>query len=243
LFDAVFVSDLHLSADIPPRTRAFTAFLDGLRTRKLYILGDLFDFWVGDDHLTLFERSGLIEALEGLARRGAEILIMPGNRDFLLSEKVAAKLSARLLPEYHQIPLPSGRTLLLHGDQLLLNDMEYMLFRAAIRRRTLWALYRMLPFRWRTAFAHTMRQQSRSAVKRKRKHRPRILRFSRIALRQLLNSGFRCVICGHLHRPALITFSTGGETLSIYVLGQWTQEGGSFFALNSGRLTFHTFRI
>ena len=79
MFDAVFVSDVHLSAEVPVRTAAFVSFLRRLRTHKLYILGDLFDFWVGSDHAHLFRESGLFNALAYLKSMGTRIFLLPGN--------------------------------------------------------------------------------------------------------------------------------------------------------------------
>lgn len=242
MFDAVFVSDVHLSADVPARTAAFVSFLRRLRTHKLYILGDLFDFWVGNDHAHLFQKSGLFDALADLKSAGTETFLLPGNRDFLISNTASHIFSAQILPETHTINSPYGRTLLLHGDQLLLNDVEYTLFRFCSRRKTLHLLYSLLPLGLRLWIARLMRQQSKTAVKRKRHRNPRILHFSRAALSSLLRQGFHCVICGHIHRTSKHIFRAGNATLHIYVLGQWTQDGGDFLALNSGKLIFHTFR-
>jgi len=242
LFDAAFVSDVHLSTDAPARTAAFVTFLRRLQTRKLYILGDLFDFWVGSDHARLFHKSGLFDALARLKNGGADIFILPGNRDFLISNTAPHIFPAQILPETHTINSPYGRTLLLHGDQLLLNDVEYTVFRFCSRRKALRLLYLSLPFQLRLAIARIMRQQSKSAVKRKRFKNPRILQFSHSALSSLLRQGFGCVICGHIHTTSKFRFRVGNNALHIYVLGQWTQNGGDFLTLNRGKLVFHTFR-
>jgi len=243
LFDAVFVSDIHLSTDVPARTHAFVSFLRRVRTRKLYILGDMFDYWVGDDHLRLFRRNGLVEALGKTASSGTQIYLMPGNRDFMLNRRTAKKLHATLLPERHVLTLPAGKTILMHGDQLLLNDIDYMLFRAVSRCCFLKLLFKALPFSLRMGTAQIVRHQSRSAVQRKHKYHARTLTFSRIALRSLLEQGFAQAICGHLHRTRVIRFRLGDSVLTVYVLGQWTQEGGDYLALNSGKLSFRRFRI
>ncbi|RKY15863.1 MAG: UDP-2,3-diacylglucosamine diphosphatase [Planctomycetota bacterium] len=242
MFDAVFVSDIHLSTDVPARTAVFVSFLRRLHTRKLYILGDLFDFWVGGDHARLFHGSGLFDALTQLRADGTEIFILPGNRDFLISNTAPHIFPAEILPETHTINSPYGRTLLLHGDQLLLNDVGYTLFRFCSRQKVLRLLYLSLPLQLRLGIARIMRQQSKTAVKRKRNKNPRILQFSRYALSSLLRQGFRCVVCGHIHRTSKFCFRVGNDTLHIYVLGQWTQNGGDFLTLNSGRFVFHTFK-
>ena len=127
----LFVSDLHLSAQTPKLTRIFLDFLGG-RARAaeaLYILGDLFEYWVGDDDLEDPTNASIANALRELSDSGVALNVMRGNRDFLLSDGFAAATGARLLTDPYVLSLPAWQFVLSHGDALCTDDLEYQAFR------------------------------------------------------------------------------------------------------------------
>src|SRR5687767_9618680 len=131
----LFISDLHLYAERPAITELFLAFLSGeARTaRALYILGDLFEYWIGDEYAARNDVRPIVTGLRALADRGVPIYVMHGNRDFLLGPEFARASGATLLPDPSVIDLYGAPVLLMHGDSLCTRDTEYMAFRSMVR--------------------------------------------------------------------------------------------------------------
>ena len=132
-----FISDLHLAPQAPGATRIFLEFLGGpaRAAERLFVLGDLFDAWPGDDCLEApdgFYRT-LVDALRALADAGVELSVMPGNRDFLLGDEFARRSGAKLVADPYVLSLPSWQFVLAHGDQLCTDDDDYQAFRRQVR--------------------------------------------------------------------------------------------------------------
>src|SRR5678816_2155532 len=132
---SIFVSDLHLAPERPRIVYTFFAFLGetASRAESLYVLGDLFEYWVGDDDLNDPFNASIAAALAALAARGVIVHLMQGNRDVLLGAGFAARSGARLLDDPTLLDLYGTRTLLMHGDTLCTDDIEYQKFRAYAR--------------------------------------------------------------------------------------------------------------
>ena len=130
-----FISDLHLSASRPEINRVFFEFLrsPARRAESLYILGDLFEYWAGDDDLGEPFNASVVAALAECSRAGPSLHVMHGNRDFLLGADFAAACNARLIGDPHSLDLFGTRTLLMHGDTLCTDDIDYQRFRAEVR--------------------------------------------------------------------------------------------------------------
>ncbi len=132
---SLFISDLHLSADRPEISSAFSEFLatTAARAEALYILGDLFEYWAGDDDIDDPFNQRAIQALAALHSTGVVIYLMHGNRDFLMGKTLAAACGAQMLPDPSLISIHGTPTLLMHGDTLCTDDTDYMAFRAQVR--------------------------------------------------------------------------------------------------------------
>ncbi|MDP8101881.1 UDP-2,3-diacylglucosamine diphosphatase [Phocoenobacter atlanticus] len=157
-----FISDLHLSESQPEITQHFLQFLEKKAplAKALYILGDLFDFWIGDD-----EQSELIttitQALNNLAQQGTKSYFICGNRDFLIGKDFAKKSKITLLPDYQLIDLFGKKTLLCHGDTLCIDDINYQKFRKTVHRKWIQKLFLYLPLGLRINIANKIRNKSR----------------------------------------------------------------------------------
>ncbi|MCP1659760.1 UDP-2,3-diacylglucosamine diphosphatase [Neisseria perflava] len=156
-----FIADLHLSEAQPELTALFLDFMQGraLQAQAVYILGDLFDFWVGDD-----EESALIsavkQALRGAADKGVKCYFIHGNRDFLIGKRFACDSGVVLLPEYQVIDLFGQKALICHGDTLCIDDTRYQAFRRKVQQKWRQKLFLLLPLGVRVKIAHKIRNIS-----------------------------------------------------------------------------------
>ncbi len=219
----LFISDLHLDAARPATTALFLEFLEDRvpRAEALYILGDLFEAWIGDDDDA--ELAAELAAALKAASRHTRLHFVHGNRDFLLGERYAATAGLRLLPEYSVIGLYGTPTLLLHGDQLCTDDTAYQAFRTQIRAPARVAQLLALPLAQRRALAAQLREDSRGAMRNKV---AAIMDVNQDAVRAALRAhGVTQMIHGHTHRPAIHALELDGETARRIVLGDWYAQG------------------
>ena len=230
----LFVSDLHLDAARPARVAAFAAFLRGpaRAAEALYVLGDLFDAWIGDDDPAAGLQDALA-ALRELAAAGVPVRLLHGNRDFLLGADFARRTGAELLPERSVIDLYGAPTLIEHGDLLCIDDRAYQRYRRWLRRPAALAALRRLPRNARLALAARLRRASRAAVAAKSE---RIMDVNPGEVRRVMRAaGARALIHGHTHRPAVHRFTLDGAPAVRAVLGDWYEEGG-WLAADAGGL-------
>ena len=216
----LFVSDLHLVPSRPATGRAFLSFLD-TRARgasALYLLGDLFDTWLGDDDESALG-AGVAEALAALGRTGTRVFLMPGNRDLLLGERFAALSGATILDDPCTIEIDGVRVLLMHGDQLCTADHAYQRFRRVVRHPLTRALLLALPLAARRRIAATLRRHSRQATASKSESVLDAVAESAEAALRAARAGV--LIHGHTHRPGRHEHAAGTR----YVLGEWDAEG------------------
>jgi UDP-2,3-diacylglucosamine hydrolase len=232
---AVFISDLHLDPERPQATQAFGRFLAGLPadTGALYILGDLFESWVGDDDDA--ELPGLVAAqLAALAGRGIEVAFMAGNRDFALGPAYAARAGMRLLTDPTRVDLPGGAALLLHGDTLCTDDRAYQAFRSQVRDPAWLAHMLAQPLAVRRAFAAQARAGSRE-------HTAASAETIMDVNAGAVDAAFRAhdvnlIIHGHTHRPAVHRSEVDGRACTRIVLGDWYDQGTVLYVHGDGRL-------
>jgi UDP-2,3-diacylglucosamine hydrolase len=220
----LFVSDLHLEPTRPASTALFLDFLAqrARRAEALYILGDLFEAWVGDDDDAELGEM-VAAALRGLTGQGVPTYFLHGNRDFLLGERFAAASGIQLLPESVVIELTGERVLLLHGDTLCTDDVEYQAFRAQVRDPAWRARTLALPLAQRRMLAGQLRETSRQAIRQKAAD---ITDVSLAAVDQALRAhGVHGLIHGHTHRPAIHHWSLDGQPVQRVVLGDWHDQG------------------
>lgn len=228
---ALFISDLHLDPARPAITTLFERFLadEARHARALYILGDLFEAWVGDDDPS-DTGARVASALHALHSNGVATYFLHGNRDFLLGRAYAKRAGLRLLPDPSVIVLDGAPVLLAHGDRYCTDDMAYQRFRAETRAPAWRERFLAQPLSARLAFAAQAREASR-------RHQGDLQgagdgRFERItdvnpeAIRETFRRyGVRRMIHGHTHRPAIHALDVDGHACERIVLGDWYKQG------------------
>lgn len=229
----LFISDLHLCAERPDKLVLFQSLLAAAvrRAGTLYILGDLFEAWAGDDDLTA-PHPEVIAALAAFTRAGGQLFIMRGNRDYLLGEKFARVSGARLLADETTIPHPGGKILVMHGDTLCTRDVKYQAFRRLVNNRVAIRLFLLLPFPLRKFIWHGIRDLTRRTTARKA---PYVINADQSAVEQCMQRhGVQNLIHGHTHRPGVHDFILGGKPARRYVLGDWYEGDSVLVADNNG---------
>ncbi len=220
----LFISDLHLHESRPDITRAFYRFLDerAAGAESLYILGDFFDAWIGDDDDAELPQQ-VAARLRQLNQAGTHIFFMHGNRDFLLGHDYAAGAGGHLIPEGTMIDLYGCPTLLLHGDSLCTRDQEYMAFRQMVRSPE-WQVQALAqPLAVRRAMAVQLRQQSQSMNSLKAEDIMDVT--PEEVLRVMQEARVTRMIHGHTHRPARHALTVDGRSAERIVLGDWHSHG------------------
>ncbi len=220
----LFISDLHLHETRPQITRAFFHFLhtQAVGAEQLYILGDFFDAWIGDDDDNTLNAEVATE-LKKLSSTGTQIFLMHGNRDFLLGEKFAAQAGAQLIAEGTVIDLYGCPTLLLHGDDLCIDDKDYMAFRQQVRSPQWQQQILAQPLAARRALAAQLREKSQAMNSLKAED---IMDVSQAeVIRVMQNAGVTRLIHGHTHRPARHPLDINGKAAERIVLGDWHDKG------------------
>lgn len=220
----LFISDLHLEAERPDIVRAFLHFLDtrAAGAEALYILGDFFEVWVGDDGMDDFQRS-IASALRRLSDSGTRIYLMHGNRDFLLGKGFCREAGCTLLKEGSVVELYGEPVLLLHGDSLCTRDESYQRLRKRLRNPfSLWLL-RNLPLATRHKLARKLRDASRMRTREKAAD---IIDVTPEVVPQVMaERRVRTLIHGHTHRPAVHKLQIDGRNAQRIVLGDWDRQG------------------
>ena len=220
-----FVSDLHLSSSRPEANRVFLTFLTEVASKAdgLYILGDLFEYWAGDDDLgDAFNRS-IVAGLAATASGGVPVMLMHGNRDFLMSRTFANTTGAILLPDPTSVDLYGTGTLLMHGDTLCTEDQRYQSFRRRVRSAFAQRLFMLQPLSWRRAEIERARRISESE---KRTKSAQIMDVTPEAVTEAFREcGCDRLIHGHTHRPARHEHVVDGRRCERWVLSDWYQTG------------------
>lgn len=225
----LFISDLHLDPARPGITRLFGGFLDGQarKAEALYILGDLFEAWVGDDDPS---DTGAFVAgrLAALAESGVPVHFMHGNRDFLLGAAYARRAGMTLLDDPTVIELYGRQALLMHGDTLCTDDVAYQQFRAQTRDPDWQRQFLAQPLAARMAFAQQARtaSQARQGALRDAGTMDTITDVSAAAVEAAFRThDLDLLIHGHTHRPAVHAVDIDGRTCERVVLGDWYEQG------------------
>lgn len=230
----LFISDLHLSTERPAINALF---LDFLRTRAaraeaLYILGDLFEYWIGDDVATQPEYQPLLAGLRALTQAGVPVFVMHGNRDFLVAQGFEQQTGCQLLPDPTVISLYGENTLLMHGDTLCTDDVAYLKFRLMVRNPDWVKMFLSKTITERVAIVRDYREISKTATAAKK---PEIMDVNQVAVETILRQhGVRHLIHGHTHRPAQHRFELDGAPVRRTVLGDWYDQGSVLVCDPSG---------
>ena len=227
----LFISDLHLDAARPAITELFGAFLreEARKADALYILGDLFEAWVGDDDTS--EIGAYVAAhLRGVADAGVPVFFIRGNRDFLVGADYAARAGFRLLPDPAVVMLYGKPTLLLHGDLLCTDDAAYQAFRAQTRNPAWQAQFLAQPLAARLAFAAKAREASMARQKEMKgsdqAQFETVTDVAPTAVDAMLSRyGIDTMIHGHTHRPAIHELDVDHRPCKRIVLGDWYEQG------------------
>jgi UDP-2,3-diacylglucosamine hydrolase len=216
----LFISDLHLDAAAPATIELFMAFLRGQAhdSDALYILGDMFETWIGDDDEDP-ARQRVIAALRALTASGVPCFIQHGNRDFLLGADFLAASGCSLLPDPAVLDVGARRFVLTHGDQLCTQDRRYQRFRHIVRNGLVQGVWRTLPLALRRRFAATLRRRSHVYTTRLPES---ISDVTPAAVRDLLLAmNADVLVHGHTHRPNIHRLDLEGRQCTRIVLGDW----------------------
>ncbi|MCX7961128.1 MAG: UDP-2,3-diacylglucosamine diphosphatase [Burkholderiales bacterium] len=226
---ALLVSDLHLAPERPRTSERFFRFLreEAAHAQALYVLGDLFEYWIGDDALDdPAEEVGraVAQALASLARAGVAVYLMHGNRDFLLGARFCAEAGARLLEDPARAALGGEAALLLHGDTLCTDDLDYQAWRRTARSADWQRQFLARPLAERRRILLGLREQSKAAVRAKP---PQIMDVNEAAVRAAFRThGVARMVHGHTHRPARHAHEVDGRRCERWVLPDWYERGG-----------------
>jgi len=225
----LFVSDLHLHAARPAISALFLEFLreEAAHADALYILGDLFEAWLGDDADDALANS-VRAALSRLRAAGVPLYLMRGNRDFLFGPRFAADCRAVLLPDPCVVNLYGEPTLLMHGDLLCSDDQAYLAFRAQVRNPAWQEAFLSKPLAERAGFAAAARAASseRQAGLRDQGELETITDVNAgTVAATMARFGVRRMIHGHTHRPAIHSLRVNGVPAQRIVLGDWYEQG------------------
>ena len=227
----LFISDIHLSPKTPKLTKLFINFLAQIpsTTKILYILGDLFELWIGDDDQSDFTK----QISKALVQTDVKTYIMHGNRDFLLGEKFMQQSGCQLIADPTIIDLYGNQTLLTHGDTLCLNDEAYLRFRKIVRKPFIKKCFLSLPLSFRQSIAKRIRSYS------KHQHDMAIGEVDPKAIQQLFDQHqVNHIIHGHIHQPTIHYTNLTGTIQQRIVLSDWGKSGNYLLIDKTGfRLT------
>jgi UDP-2,3-diacylglucosamine hydrolase len=223
----LFISDLHLDGTRPDITAQFLTFLEheARGAQALYILGDLFEAWIGDDDPDPDKRR-VIAGLRAVTSGGVKTFLIHGNRDFLIGKRFCRETGIELLADGTVIDLYGRRVLLMHGDLLCIDDHAYQRLRRIVRNPLVQFVMRRLTLRQRQRLAERMRAGSKEHIASMDVAAPQIMDVNQDeVLRTLARYGVDCVIHGHTHRPAVHEIQVDGRKAVRIVLGDWYEQG------------------
>lgn len=232
---AIFISDLHLCESRPEITASFLRFLQEIAptAHSLYILGDLFEYWAGDDEIEDPHHQKVVLALSALKDSGTQVYLMHGNRDFLIGSDFCNTSRVTLLADPCLIDLFGTKTLLSHGDALCTDDVAYQAFRQQVRDQ-----------KWQSAFlSQTLmaRKQQVEAIRQRSEQEKtgkssEIMDVNQESVTALLTKyGFpTLLIHGHTHRPNAHTIVLDGHKITRWVLGDWYEQGSYLLCDRNG---------
>ena len=234
---SLFISDLHLCESRPEIIDTFSSFLEGVASHAdaLYILGDLFEYWAGDDAIASGAHSQTITALQNLHQNGVKTYLIHGNRDFLLGETFTQASKVTILPDPSLIQLHGKSVLLSHGDALCTDDIAYQAFREEVRTEAWKAQFLSQPLAQRIAYIESVRAKSEQEKSIKSMQ---IMDVNPTAVAQLLQTYDypNTLIHGHTHRPHQHEHRLDDHICERWVLGDW-YDHGSFLKLDD--MGFH----
>jgi len=229
-----FISDLHLERIESSITNIFTEFLDDLNQNdSLYILGDLFESWIGDDNVTELSQY-ISDQLLSLSERNISVAIMHGNRDFLIGEDFCKASSIELINDPRIIEIDTKKVMLTHGDQLCTDDKEYQAFRSVVRNPLWQKDFLNFPISKREKIAGEAKDASKDSKENKAME---IMDVNTDAVLKAFNDHpVEIMIHGHTHRPNIHKISNEERKLTRYVLGDWSKNSAIILKWNEAEV-------
>jgi UDP-2,3-diacylglucosamine hydrolase len=229
-----FISDLHLEKIKSPITNIFTKFLDELnKNDSLYILGDLFESWIGDDDVSELSQY-IADRLGSLSERNISVAIMHGNRDFLIGEDFCKASSIELINDPLIIEINTKKVMLTHGDELCTDDKEYQAFRSVVRNPLWQKDFLNFPISKREKIAGEAKDASKDSKENKTME---IMDVNTDAVFKAFNDHeIEIMIHGHTHRPNIHKISNEGKNLTRYVLGDWSKNSAIILKWNEAEV-------
>jgi UDP-2,3-diacylglucosamine hydrolase len=229
-----FISDLHLERIESSITNIFTEFLDDLNQNdSLYILGDLFESWIGDDNVTELSQY-ISDRLLSLSERNISVAIMHGNRDFLIGEDFCKASSIELINDPRIIEIDTKRIMLTHGDELCTDDKEYQAFRSVVRNPLWQKDFLNFPISKREKIAGEAKDASKDSKENKAME---IMDVNTDAVLKTFNDHpIEIMVHGHTHRPNIHKISNEDRKLTRYVLGDWRKNSAIILKWNEAEV-------
>ncbi len=222
----LFISDLHLIAERPAANEKFIAFIEqkARAAEALYILGDLFEYWIGDDDLGEPFNAVIAGFFGRLTRAGIPLYLMHGNRDFLIGERFCAQTGARLLDDPALVDIDGIKTLLMHGDTLCTDDADYQAWRRTARSAEFRSDFLSRSLAERRSTITALREKSKAVVQAKPAD---IMDVNEEAVRSAFRRhGVERMVHGHTHRPGRHELQVDGRRCERWVLPDWYGRGG-----------------
>ena len=223
----LFISDLHLDGERPDITAQFLDFVEqeARGSAGLYILGDLFEAWIGDDDPDPDKRR-VLAALKSLTQAGVPVFFIHGNRDFLIGRRFAKETGVKVLPDGTLIELYGKRVLLMHGDTLCIDDPDYQRLRRIVRNPVVQFVLRCLSLGQRQKLAAKMRAGSKKHIESKDRTAPQIMDVNQGEVQRTFEQEHAdLIVHGHTHRPAIHEVDVAGHVATRIVLGDWYEQG------------------
>ena len=236
-FEAVFISDLHLHPEEPMIMARFNHFIDwaAINTQSVYILGDFFHAWPGDDGGDSWSQT-IAHRLRWLSEQKVSLYFMHGNRDFLLGPRFAQSAGMTILPDPTVIQLGSHQVLLVHGDRYCIHDKGHQWFRRITRNRWFPKLFLRIPFRVRNKMVASVRQRSQT-------NRSKTMAQMDVVLQPMIDhmreKKVTVLIHGHTHKVGLSNYVYNGSVYDRYVLSDWDESPKVLCYYKSNRFEFY----
>lgn len=232
----IFIADTHLTEEQPEITQKLLKFLatTAIHAEALYILGDFFNVWIGDDDNTSFHQT-IIDALKNLTSTGVKLYLMHGNRDFLLGKRFARATNCCILHDPTVINIYGKRVLLTHGDLLCTHDLKYLIFRKKVRNWITQKLFLCKSLKKRREIANNMRKASQLYNVLMPDN---LLNITQSEVENFMRKyKVDMLIHGHLHNAIIDKFSLDGRSVQRIVLGDWQVDKGSILICSTNEAT------
>lgn len=235
LSETLFISDLHLTAERPAIIELFTRFVNerGIHAEALYILGDFFEYWVGDDD-PADELEAVFEAFNTLHEHQVPVFFMHGNRDFLIKTAFEKRTHCQLIEDPTSISINQQNILLMHGDSLCTDDIKYQAFKKQVRSDQWQSEFTSKPLPERKLIVENLRKTSQDETSEKNEE---IMDVNQQTVEELIiTHNTRWLIHGHTHRPDIHHLKINNQDVTRIVLGDWF-EHGSVLSIKSHQQT------